>query len=51
MTTGANDKYQLGVDPDQRGMKLFNFTPVVNFKTGERFEKYQKQEDIKFKDI
>jgi alpha-tubulin suppressor-like RCC1 family protein len=51
LTSGANDKYQLGIDPDKRNMKIFNFTEVVNFKTGERFEKYQKQEDVKFKDI
>ena len=42
MTTGANDKYQLGIDPEQRDMKLFAFSEIQNFKTGERFEKYQK---------
>ena len=25
-TTGANDKYQLGINPDRRDMKIFNFT-------------------------
>ena len=25
MTTGANDKYQLGINPDKRDLKLFNF--------------------------
>jgi len=28
MCTGANDKYQLGVDPDQRSLRLFNFQPI-----------------------
>jgi alpha-tubulin suppressor-like RCC1 family protein len=51
LSTGANDKYQLGIDPEKRDMKLFNFTEIENFKTGERFEKYHKKEDVKFKDI
>ena len=25
MATGANDKYQLGIDPEKRGLKLFEF--------------------------
>lgn len=40
MTTGQNDKYQLGLDPDQRDLKIFNFTKINNFKVGDRFEKF-----------
>lgn len=50
-TTGANDKYQLGIDPEQRDLKLFNFQRIVQFKLGDRYEKYQKQSDIEFKDV
>jgi len=32
-------------------MKLFAFSEIQNFKTGERFEKYQKSLTITFKDI
>ena len=42
MTTGANDKYQLGIDPESRDMKAFRFQEISVFKTGERYEKYQK---------
>ena len=40
MTTGQNDKYQLGIDPDQRDLKIFYFTKITNFKIGDRFEKF-----------
>jgi hypothetical protein len=51
MTTGQNDKYQLGLDPEQRDLKIFNFTKINNFKVGDRFEKFQKHEEIIFKEI
>ena len=51
MTTGSNDKYQLGLDPDQRNLKVFSFTRITQFKVGDRFEKYQKVEDIIFKEV
>lgn len=35
MSTGANDKYQLGINPDKRSLKLFNFSKIKVFKTGE----------------
>ena len=35
MSTGANDKYQLGISPDKRGLKLFRFKKIKEFKTGE----------------
>ena len=28
MSTGANDKYQLGISPEKRGLKLFSFTKI-----------------------
>ena len=34
-TTGANDKCQLGLNPDQRQLKIFKFTQISHFKTGD----------------
>jgi alpha-tubulin suppressor-like RCC1 family protein len=36
MTCGSNDKYQLGINPDKRDMKLFEFTQITHFKTGDK---------------
>ena len=36
MSSGANDKYQLGMDPEKRNLKLFNFTKLTKFKSGEK---------------
>jgi len=51
LSTGANDKYQLGVNPDKRSLKLFNFTKIKNFKTGEQANKNLTDQDVKFKKI
>jgi hypothetical protein len=39
MSTGANDKYQLGMDPEKRSIKLFNFNKLTKFKSGEKNDK------------
>lgn len=51
MTSGANDKYQLGTHPDKRTLKLFNFELVTTFKTGDRADKLQSHDEIVFKKI
>ena len=40
LTCGSNDKYQLGINPDQRDLKIFTFTQVSQFKMGDKYEKY-----------
>ena len=45
MSTGSNDKYQLGIDHEQRGLKLFRFKHIDNFK------KYETDKPLKFKNI
>ena len=51
LTCGSNDKYQLGINPDQRDLKIFSFTQVSQFKMGDKYEKYQKSHEIIFKEI
>lgn len=51
MASGANDKYQLGIDPDKRSLKLFEFQRLQQFKTGERSEKVLSHEKVSFKHI
>ena len=50
-STGANDKYQLGQNPEQRSLKVFSFTPVLTFKTGDRDSKSLGITEVVFKDI
>ena len=44
--SGANDKYQLGLDPEKRQLKLFSFKKLANFKSGERQEKILSDNDV-----
>lgn len=45
MCTGSNDKYQLGIDHEQRSLRLFNFQRISGFK------KYEADGEISFKAI
>ena len=51
MSTGANDKYQLGMDPEKRNLKLFNFSKLTKFKSGENNDQSLQFKDIVFKKI
>lgn len=45
MCTGSNDKYQLGINHEQRGLKLFKFHSI------DSFQKYETDGLLKFKSI
>lgn len=51
MSTGANDKYQLGISPEKRSLKLFSFTKIKQFKTGEQTGKMLTHKDVTFKKV
>lgn len=51
LSAGANDKYQLGINPDKRTLKQWTFSKIKLLRSGEQDGKMLTHKDVKFKKI